>query len=104
MDYRSHTSGGAAMRMLGWKRSMSVCLAIAIAQVAPQGLDNAAASPADSVFAGTCEGSVVPFGIILPPGGFEAGCSRVYVLKYGTGSGDRGRYGLLDLPPCPAGP
>jgi hypothetical protein len=77
--------------------AVAVCLAIAIAQ-------HATASPADSVFTGICEGSVLPFGIVLPQDGFEAGCSRVYVLKYGTGGGNRGRYGLLELPPCAAGP
>jgi hypothetical protein len=87
-----------------WKGSIAICLALTVADFAPKGPSNAAASPVDSIFTGVCEGSVLPFGVILQPGGFEPGCSRVYVLKHGTGDGDRGRYGLLDLPPCPDGP
>jgi hypothetical protein len=92
------------MRKSASRIAVATCLAVAWIHLTPQDPSSVSASPADSVFSGICEGSVLPFGIILPPGGFEAGCSRVYVLKHGTGSGDRGRYGLLDLPPCPAGP
>ena len=66
--------------------------------------DTAHATPADSIYTGVCEGSILPIGVILPTDGFQAGCSHRYVLKYGTGGGDRGRYGLIDLPPCPSGP
>ena len=62
------------------------------------------ASPADSVITGICEGSVLPLGVVVPPEGFETGCSRVYVLKRGASDGERGRYGFVDLPPCPMGP
>jgi hypothetical protein len=65
---------------------------------------SAAAAPADSLVSGICEGSVLPLGVVVPPEGFEAGCSRTYVLKHGTGGGERGRYGFVDLPPCPTGP
>jgi len=63
-----------------------------------------AAALGDSLISGICEGSVLPIGIVMPPEGFEAGCSRTYVLKHGTRGGERGRYGLVDLPPCSAGP
>jgi hypothetical protein len=63
-----------------------------------------AAAPGDSLISGICEGSVLPIGIVMPPEGFEAGCSRTYVLKHGTRGGERGRYGLVDLPPCSDGP
>ena len=62
------------------------------------------AAPADSVITGVCEGSVLPLGVVVPAEGFESGCSRVYVLKRGNSGGDRGRYGFVDLPPCPHGP
>jgi hypothetical protein len=64
----------------------------------------AAAAPADSIISGICEGSVLPIGVVVPPEGFEAGCLRTYILKHGNQGGDRGRYGFVDLPPCPAGP
>ena len=92
------------MRELGCKAAIAVGLVVAITLFTPDSVRIALASPADSIFTGTCEGSVLPLGIIVPPGGFEAGCSRVYVLKYGSGSGERGRYGLLDLPTCLVGP
>jgi len=60
----------------------------------------------ESVITATCEcGSMLaPIGIVAPEGGFRADCSTPYVLKYGSGNGARGAYGLLDLPPCSAGP
>lgn len=64
----------------------------------------AAAAPADSIYTGVCEGSVLPIGIVLPLDGFQAGCSYRYVLKHAGGGGHRGGYGLIDLPPCPNGP
>ncbi|HET9252647.1 MAG TPA: hypothetical protein VFP58_11080, partial [Candidatus Eisenbacteria bacterium] len=64
----------------------------------------AAATPADSIYTGVCEGSVLPIGIVLPQDGFQAGCSHPYVLKHAAGGGHRGSYGLVDLPSCPNGP
>lgn len=89
------------MKELEYKALIAACLVVAVVQF---WVRNASAFPADSLFTGTCEGSVLPLGIIVPPSGFEAGCSRVYVLKYGAGTGQQGRYGLLDLPPCLEGP
>ena len=76
----------------------------ATVQIIPNWVRNASALSSDSLFTGNCEGSVLPLGIIVPLSGLEAGCSRVYTLKYGPGSGQQGRYGLLDLPPCLVGP
>ena len=60
----------------------------------------------DSVIIGTCECGplLAPIGIVAPEEGFRADCSAIYVLKFGTGDGVRGTYGLLDLPACTAGP
>ena len=85
--------------------AMAGCAALIGASVSHgRGQAATVAAPADSILSGVCEGSVLPFGVIPPDGGFQAGCSSIYVLKYGTGSGDHGRYGLLDLPACPEGP
>lgn len=82
-------------------------LAVIAAQLIPSFSSPArAAAVQDSVITGICEcgPALAPIGIVAPEDGFQAGCSTLYVLKYGSGDGARGTYGLLDLPPCPVGP
>ena len=59
---------------------------------------------AGAVVTEACEGGVLPLAIVVPEGGLQAGCQQRYVIKYGAGDGDRGTFGLVDLPPCPESP
>ncbi len=66
--------------------------------------DCAQVAAGDTVVPCVCGGSSLPIGVVSPPGGFLVGCAHPYVIRAGAGSGRRGTYDLLELPPCPGDP
>jgi Flp pilus assembly protein TadG len=89
---RDATAGGAVVT--------HVAQVLGIRSLAITATAVAEASPASE----QCE-RLVPMGAIPPPGqaGFLVGCSNVYSLKLGAGSGTTGNYQALDFPGCDEG-
>ena len=62
-----------------------------------------ATAKVDTVGAVNC--GILPLGASLNPGEtFQTGCSHIYALKLGSGTGGNGNYSAIAFPQCNAGP
>jgi hypothetical protein len=83
-------------------RSLACFLASASVSLVPILAAAAPAEPCGGSDTPPCVCEIVPLGVTPPEHGFVLGGE--YVLMSGHGSGRKGAYDVLDLPPCPTDP